>query len=57
MTVVKKVALGACSQPNKSQAKAGLLDNNWKKTLLPIKATVQEAITRLTKRLCRSSWL
>lgn len=47
MTVVKKVALGACSQPNKSQAKAGLLDNNWKKTLLPIKATVQEAITRL----------
>ena len=47
MTVVKKVALGACSQPNKSKAKAGLLDNNWKKTLLPIKATVQEAITRL----------
>ena len=31
MTVVKKVALGACSQPNKSKAKAGLLDNNWKK--------------------------
>ena len=47
MTVVKKVALEGYGQSNKSQVKVGLAENNWKKTLLPVKATVQEAITRL----------